>query len=297
MARPTPARLLGGLLLTATVAACAPRATPQRFASSLLGGARLPSLGPWATAPSPGAATAAAPRRRDAPAPREPGSGSQTTIDGGLVSGTLLEGGATPATSPATPGPPTGVVLSRLAAPHRTTGTAVALGSLDAVTDAASLRAHVGRRDPAAPLTWTLAASAAMRRPSTPEASPATGAALVDAARADARFVPASSTLAAAVQAGDLLVFDRAVGGAPASLVAVVLAVLPHGPIEMMYLGGGVVRRGLVSPDRPTGRRDASGATLNTYLRHNRDYPPKGTRFLSGELLLGAVRMGAIAAR
>jgi hypothetical protein len=289
--------LLGGLAVVTALAGCVPRATRQRFASGILGGARLPSLGAWDSAAPPAGPARTTPRRGDDDVALAPGSGSRTSVHGQLESGTLLDGSTTAAGGGMAAGPPAGIVLSRLAAPHRTTGAAVALGSLGGVADVAGLRARVGRREPAAPLTWTLAASAALQPAPAFAASVTTGSALVDAARGDDRFAAASSTLAALVRPGDLLVFDRAIGGAPASLVAVVLGVTPHGPIEMMYVGGGVVRRGLVSPDRPSGRRDASGATLNTYLRHNRDYPPKGTRFLSGELLLGAVRMGAIAAR
>ena len=49
------------------------------------------------------------------------------------------------------------------------------------------------------------------------------------------------------------------------------------GVVEVLYLGAGVVRR------------DGAGRVVNTALRHDRDQPPKGTRFMAGELFAGVI--------
>lgn len=90
---------------------------------------------------------------------------------------------------------------------------------------------------------------------------------------------------------GDLLVFDHATGDEPADLIAIVIGRDARGVLEMIYVAGGVVRRGFVDATRPRQRRDAEGAVVNTYLRHSKRQPPKGTRFLAGELLASVVRV------
>ena len=92
-----------------------------------------------------------------------------------------------------------------------------------------------------------------------------------------------------AIAPGDLIVFDRAVGGARASLIAVALGRDARGVVEVLYLGAGVVRRGWFDVTRPALRRDRAGKVVNTPLRHNRDQPPRGTHFLAGELYAGAI--------
>ncbi|MCA9678357.1 MAG: hypothetical protein KC464_25240, partial [Myxococcales bacterium] len=123
------------------------------------------------------------------------------------------------------------------------------------------------------------------------------GPALVEVARGrGALAAPTDPDRAVRVpDAGDLLVFDRAQGGKPASLIAVVLGVDERGVIEMMYLAGGVIRRGFVSPAHPGRKRDDAGRILNTSMRHGNDQPPRGTHYLSGELLAGVVGVAALA--
>jgi hypothetical protein len=63
-----------------------------------------------------------------------------------------------------------------------------------------------------------------------------------------------------------------------------------RGVLEYVYAGGGVVRRGFVDPARPTTRRDLTGSVVNTFMRHGKKWPAKGTRYLAGELLVHVVR-------
>ena len=201
--------------------------------------------------------------------------------------------GALTVTSTPAPGAPADatpgtVVISRLPGPHRAT-TSPAFGSLTQVSGVPSLLAIVGTRDEAPPLAWALAASTALGG-KFDEFDRTSGAAMLASAERASRVTRVSADLAAHVAPGDLLVFDRAVAGAPASLVAVATSVDARGVITMMYLGGGIVRRGLLCPATPTKRRDAGGAALNTYLRHNKDWPPEGTKFLAGELVAASIR-------
>jgi hypothetical protein len=92
---------------------------------------------------------------------------------------------------------------------------------------------------------------------------------------------------------GDLLVFDRTHSDDASDLIAIVIARDARNVIEMVYVAGGVVRRGFVDAARPTLRRDREGATVNTYLRHGKRSPPSGTRYLAGELLAHVVRIHA----
>ena len=170
-----------------------------------------------------------------------------------------------------------GVVLSRLPNPHR--DRPAPTPPIDRVDDARGL---VGRRDPRPPLVAALAWSTQLcGRPAPAVADPT---ALVTWAQAAAawRAVPA-------VAPGDLIVFDRAVRGARASLVAVALGRDARGVVEVLYLGAGVVRRGYFDVARPRVRRDGAGRVVNTALRHGRDQPPKGTRFMAGELFAGVI--------
>ncbi|HVV82592.1 MAG TPA: hypothetical protein VHE35_05905 [Kofleriaceae bacterium] len=156
----------------------------------------------------------------------------------------------------------------------------------------ARARALVGQRDPRPPLAFALTVAAGLTHArALPD--PADGPALV--AWADARHllvrITPGATAPPDLAAGDLVVFDRAVGGAPASLVAVVLGHDARGVFDLLYLGGGVIRLGHLDPTRPKTARDHDGRSVNTYLRHNRDEPPAGTRFLTGELLSSRLRL------
>jgi len=117
--------------------------------------------------------------------------------------------------------------------------------------------------------------------------SATSGAALVSWASETRRLRPATEP----PLPGDLLIFDQATSDAPADLVALALARDERGVTELLYLAGGVVRRGLVDASQPAVHRDAHGATVNTFLRHGRRWPAKGQHYLAGELLAHVVRM------
>ena len=148
-----------------------------------------------------------------------------------------------------------------------------------------ALRGQIGVRVKRTPLEWAWAAAVQLHTGARLPPAPRSGPALVTWAATSGRRRERTADLGEHLAPGDLVVFDRAVGGTAASLVAVVLGRDNRGVIEIIYLGGGVVRRGLVDPAHPRQRRDDDARTVNTYLRHNRDLPPHGTRFLTGELL------------
>jgi hypothetical protein len=190
--------------------------------------------------------------------------------------------------------PPSGVVISRL--PDARAPSIAAPSIIPRTADA--LRALVGVRRGDDPLAFALAAASSITERPAPAIAIAPGPVTApDRASPgetlvgwlDARAAGIDPTI---VRAGDLLVFDRAVGDRPASLVAVALSRDDRGVIEMIYLAAGVVRRGFVDPARPSIARDrTTRRTHNTYLRHGRDWPPAGTRFLAGQLLRSAYRL------
>jgi hypothetical protein len=181
---------------------------------------------------------------------------------------------------------PSGVVLSRLPAPHRAEAKSAAV--IPARADVAALRAMTGNRVTDDPMAFAIAAAASLTRAKrVPDPVPTDGEKLAAWAAENATAIDD----AASARAGDLLVFDKALGDRPASLWAVVLGQDQRGVIEMLYVGGGVVRRGFVDPAAPHVARDASRTIHNTYLRHAKDWPPKGTRFLAGELLAATYRL------
>jgi len=165
-----------------------------------------------------------------------------------------------------------------LRAPHR--GTDPPPPRLRAPAD---LRALVGRRD----ARDALAAVAAWSRELGAPFSASSGAALVSWAAESRRLRSPDE----APRPGDLLVFDQAQSDDASDLVAIVVDRDDRGVTELIYLAGGVVRRGLVDASRPAIHRDASGATVNTYLRHGRRWPGKGMHYLAGELLGHVIRM------
>jgi hypothetical protein len=150
-----------------------------------------------------------------------------------------------------------------LPTPHRVPPSTV----LPAVREAPDLRALVGYRDKRDPHTAILSILPALGR-----SAPAT---LTDQ-------LSDPTELAAP---GDLLIFDRAVSDADADLIAIVIGRDTRGVTEYVYLGGGVYRRGFVDPARPATRRDREGLVVNTFLRHGKRWPAKGSHYLAGELL------------
>jgi hypothetical protein len=158
--------------------------------------------------------------------------------------------------------------LSSLPAPHRANPAAGAIRS------PVDLRRQVGRRDPrssvAAALAWMAELGTHLQVDTTAE--------LVAWAEHSQRVYPASEP----PRAGDLLVLDR-------ELVAIAVARDARGVTELIYLAGGVVRRGFLDAARPTLHRDPDGATVNTFLRHGKRSTPK--RHLAGAQLAHVIRI------
>jgi hypothetical protein len=138
------------------------------------------------------------------------------------------------------------------------------------------LRKLVGRRDKHTPFAavvgWAHALGTVI--------GAADGKALVAWARDKGRLASNND----GAQPGDLLVFDHVESDATSDLVAIVIARDNRNVLELLYLGGGVIRRGFCDPKHPSVRRD-HGIVVNTYLRTGNRYPPKGTHYLAGELL------------
>ena len=89
---------------------------------------------------------------------------------------------------------------------------------------------------------------------------------------------------------GDVLVFDHIVSDQPSDAIALVIGRDTRGVTEFLYAGDGVIRRGFCDPSRATIRRNENGVVVNTFMRHGKLWPPKGTRYLSGELLSHVIR-------
>lgn len=175
---------------------------------------------------------------------------------------------------------PSGIIISRLPAPHR-----IAAAEAPAPRTIADAFALVGHRDSRESFAFALAVAASLGA-ETP--SVADGPALVAAHERSAFATPG-----ARLAPRDLLVFDRAAANAPASLVGVVLATDDRGVTSFLYLARGVVRIGHIDPARPHIARDREGRSVNSYIRHTTDYPPAGTRYLAGELLAGSIRLSS----
>jgi hypothetical protein len=198
--------------------------------------------------------------------------------------------------------PRNGVVASRLPAPNRDAPSgvtsAVDLPRLQSLREPAGLRALVGTRDKRDPFTvamgWLAELGVTFVDPGSAidmatqlANKPSDGPALVAWASARGKlFGPSEAPVA-----GDVLVFDRATANAEADLIAIVVGRDARGVIEMIYAGGGVIRRGFVDPSQPSTRRDFTGSVINTFLRHGKQWPPKGTRYLAGELLSHVIRV------
>ncbi len=222
-----------------------------------------------------GAGPPRAPAVADTPAAASPGpAGLARTV--GVEGADLLVAGEAAAVLA-----PGAVVLSRLPAPHRVTASLAPLPA-----DVAAARNLVGHRDPRGAVAFALAVAG--RLTGAPAPAFDDGPALVGWAREQGAWADLPD---APLAPGDLVVFDRAALGAPASLVAVALATDDRGVTEILYLARGVVRAGRLDPARPAVARDREGRPVNSFLRHTADHPPPGTRYLAGELASGRVRL------
>jgi hypothetical protein len=274
----------------ALCAGCASRAQPYRFASPLLGSADVPA----ATLPGakPASRAAKAGGKRRAAAVRVAG-GWQVDAQQGAVRSVSARGieakmpvaSAEAASQVSREGNAREVIWSRLPAPHR--GLLIG-GSSGGITGAievphfrepSDLRVLAGQRDkrePYAIVTSWLAELGIDIHP------PATGGADLVTWAQSANRLAAPTDIA---KPGDLLVFDYAVGEDMFDLVAIAIGRDARGVTEFMYAGNGIIRRGFLEPTQASSRRDADGLVLNTFLRHGKRWPPKGTRYLAGELL------------
>lgn len=253
---------LATLLAAAASGACAAGDRPHRFSSPMLGAADLPP--PPLPGASPPARRALENRERfahradpirvvSAPPIREASAAAAEQV----------------ARAPAAQEP----ARASLPAPHRLPSDSLA----PALPTPAVLRALVGRRDKRDPVTAALAWSRELGAP----LEARTGEDVI--AWATQRGALAAPTEPAAP--GDLLVFDHATSDAEADLIAIVIDRDSRGVTELIYLGGGVIRRGFVDPARPRLKRDADDRIVNTFLRHGKRWPAKGSHYLAGELL------------
>ncbi len=242
------------LLLTLTLAACAGR-EPVRFGSPLLGMAQVPAPVLLGEPERPAAIS-----NRD-PMPKEDERKASAAVAAAIARTEVAR------------------ERTKLPSPHRAQP---APGGVR-VRTAVDLHDRVGHREPREPFVATLAWARELGLHS----DVVTATELVAWAERTHRLHAASDL----PDPGDLLVFDRTASDDAADLIAIVIARDTRGVIEMIYVAGGVVRRGFVDTGRPTMRRDRDGAVVNTYLRHGKRSPPKGTRYLAGELLAHVIRV------
>ncbi len=252
-------------------AACTTRTQPYRFGSPMLGRADVPLAA--LPKPRPDQPT----RDQPSPAPLVHRTAEQIRV---VSAPRVREASAEAANAiVALPNAQRAAWLA-LPAPHRTPDEA--LGPV--IREPADLRRWVGRRDSRDPFVAAMAWARQLGGGGIAiEASSA--AAAVEMAKRSQR---AGSATAVALP-GDVLVFDRVISDDRADFAAIVTAHDPRGVTEFVYLGGGVIRRGFVDATRPTMRRDADGRIVNTYLRTGKRLPPRGTRYLAGELLAHVV--------
>lgn len=260
---------LPALAALLTLVACAPRARPYRFSSPLLGAADVPE------APLPGRST----RREVVAPPLRPSRGWQHDAQAGTIRSVSARGLETAmpvaseeaAAAVTREGVARGVVWSRLPAPNRGPVTT------SMPREPSDLRALIGTRDKRDPFAIVVGWLGELNL----RVEGADGAALVAWAAATGRLAARTE----APRPGDVLVFDHAVGDQRFDLVALAIARDGRGVTELVYAGGGVIRRGFLDAARPSLRRDGTGLVVNTFLRHGKQWPPKGTRYLAGELL------------
>jgi hypothetical protein len=270
---------------------CAARDRPYRFGSPLLGEADVPPA--WPAHPGE--------RAPHDTAPGDRGAHSTTrTPSEDRGPGTIRVASARAADDVVAGVEANGLVWSRLPAPNRDAPSPPPPHALHEPSD---LRALVGRRDPRDAVTAAVAWSSELGNPIAIELEAAAGsvhakppaiiaasrantAALVSWAASHARLASPRDALAA----GDLLVFARTESDDAPDLVAIAIGHDARGVTEFTYCAGGAIRRGLVDPNHPAEHRDPAGATVNTFLRTGNRWPPPGTHYLAGELLVHVVR-------
>lgn len=299
---PVTRRLPGAFCALAVAigaAACAGRAQPYQFSSPLLGAADVPPA--WSARPEDPSERWRRPRGDDTITvqpgihlePRTPNEDPRR--------GAIRVASAQAAAEVAAMAAANGVAWSKLPAAHQ-----VALDAPHAALhEAGDLRALVGRRDPRDSVTAALAWEAELgTRIALDLATPAgatsqrnRGMAVSAASLANTGTLVAwaagQARLAAPTDAfdpGDLLVFDRTESDDAPDLVGIAIGRDVRGVIEFIYCAGGTVRRGFVDPRHPAQHRETSGAVVNTFLRTGNRWPPPGTHYLAGELLLHVIR-------
>jgi hypothetical protein len=278
--------------------ACAGRARPYRFSSPLLGGADVPPA--WSARPEDPSDRWRRPRGDDTItvqhgihlAPRTPSEDPRP--------GAIRVASAQATADVAAMAAANGVAWSRLPAAHEVAPDAPHA----ALHEPVDLRALVGRRDPHDSVTAALAWEAELGTQIALDLAAPAGATTQRnrAAATSAASLTNTGTLVAwaashgrlaaptdAFEAGDLLVFDRSESDDAADLVAVAIGRDARGVTEFIFCAGGAIRRGFVDPRHPAQHRESSGAVVNTFMRTGNRWPPKGTHYLAGELLLHVV--------
>jgi hypothetical protein len=253
--------------LATMATACVARDRPYRFASPMLGMAQTPPPTFRTPPASPDTPPVVANRHADpirvttAPRIREASAASAAAI---------AELPTAQADARAT-----------LPAPHRTTTPApIPRTPLD-------LRALTGIRDKRTSLLLAIEWAHGLGL-SLEGFAGTTGEDLLAWAEASHRLADATRTVP---RPGDLLVFDAAQSDEAADLVAIVIARDDRGVTEMLYLGGGVIRRGYVDASRPKKKRDAQLRIVNSFIRHGKRWPAKGSHYLAGELLAHVIHL------
>ncbi|MDX2093423.1 MAG: hypothetical protein SFX73_36605 [Kofleriaceae bacterium] len=260
------ALVFAALGLTAS-AGCGVRKRPYRFASPMLGTASVPPPPLPGEPPPPTRARRRDPDTRIGPAIRI------------ATAPRIREASAAAALAIAASPAAREGARSSLPAPHALPASA----PLPTVRTPDDLRTLVGRRDPrdpiAAALGWARDLGAPLEALTTADL------------RAWAERTTRLSAPTATAQPGDLLVFDHVTSDAEGDLVAVVIARDARGVTEFVYLGGGVIRRGFVDATRPSLRRDSELRVVNSFVRHGKRWPARGSHYLAGELLAHVVHL------
>jgi hypothetical protein len=286
-----------GVIFAVAIAAtgCATRAQPFRFSSPLLGQADVPP--DWSAAPGD-------PNARW----RRPAPDDTITVQRGIHltpvedprPGTIRVASAQAASDVAAVAEANGVVLSRLPANHRFDDNEPHA----TLHEPSDLRALVGRRDVRDSVGAALAWSAELGAPidldlARPDA-PARASYRVRAAATIAASIANTGKLVAwstthdrttdDAAPGSLLVFARTESDDAPDLVALAIGRDDRGVTEFVFCAGGAIRRGFYDTRHADKRRDAAGRVLNTFLRTGNRWPPKGTHYLAGELLVHVIR-------